>query len=102
MLKLEIIDELERGRRYVNTENLEVLVICRARDNDIVLSDTSVSRFHAQMIIDQGQVFIEDLQSANGVLVNRQRIEQRTELFLGDEITVGTTRILISEMDVQP
>jgi DNA-binding SARP family transcriptional activator len=63
--------------------------IGRLPDNDIVLDDATVSRYHA-MIVDTGTIFvITDLRSANGVTVADNRIRGSATLTDGDRIRVG-------------
>ncbi|OBH83409.1 BTAD domain-containing putative transcriptional regulator [Mycobacterium sp. E2989] len=62
--------------------------IGRLADNDIVLDDDTVSRFHA-VLVDTGNSFvITDLQSANGVEVAEQRIRTSATLADGDRIRI--------------
>ena len=60
-----------------------------------------VSRLHARLTIENGQVFIEDLKSVNYTHVNGQRLEPGHKLILrpGDEIILGRMRLVY---DVQP
>lgn len=67
---------------------LGVLVLGRSKDCEIVLASGQASRRHAQVEHHQGQLFVEDLGSVNGTLVNDVRIEARTELAAGDLISV--------------
>jgi DNA-binding SARP family transcriptional activator len=63
--------------------------IGRLPDNDIVLDDATVSRYHA-MIVDTGTSFvITDLRSANGVAVAGNRVRGSATLADGDGIRVG-------------
>ena len=63
--------------------------IGRLPDNDIVLDDDMVSRYHA-MIVDTGNSFvITDLRSANGVEVADKRIRGSATLADGDHIRIG-------------
>jgi SARP family transcriptional regulator, regulator of embCAB operon len=63
--------------------------IGRLSDNDIVLDDATVSRYHA-VIVDTGTSFvITDLGSANGVDVADQRIRTSATLADGDHIRIG-------------
>ena len=63
--------------------------IGRDSDNEIVLNNAYVSRHHA-VIVDTGASFvITDLQSANGVEVQRQRIRTTANLANGDHIRIG-------------
>jgi SARP family transcriptional regulator, regulator of embCAB operon len=74
------------GRRY----RLQATTtrIGRLGDNDIVLDDDDVSRYHA-VIIDTGTSFvISDLRSTNGVEVQGQRIRASAALAHGDRIRI--------------
>lgn len=64
-------------------------VIGRLDDCDIVLPSTSVSRQHARIFIENGRCFIEDMGSANGVIVDGQRVIQRRDLGTASQIRVG-------------
>lgn len=61
-------------------------------EGDIVLGgDTAASRLHAQVSLDDGRVFVEDLGSTNGTWVNQHRVGRRVELHRGDWLQVGET-----------
>jgi SARP family transcriptional regulator, regulator of embCAB operon len=63
--------------------------IGRLPDNDIVLDDATVSRYHA-MIVDTGNsIVITDLRSANGVHVAGNRIRGSAALTDGDRIRIS-------------
>jgi SARP family transcriptional regulator, regulator of embCAB operon len=63
--------------------------IGRRTDNDIVLDDDDVSRYHA-VVIDTGSSFvISDLRSTNGVQVQGRRIRSTATLTDGDHIRIG-------------
>jgi DNA-binding response OmpR family regulator len=65
-----------------------VTSIGRWEDNDVVVDDRWVSRYHAQIHRQGEQYVIEDLQSKNGTFVNGRRIATPTVLADGDEIQV--------------
>ena len=69
------------------------VVIGRAVTASIRLQDDGISRRHARIIMVGDQVIIEDLQSANGTLVNGELI-QHHGLRDGDKIRLGTTTML--------
>lgn len=69
------------------------IVIGRAADADIRLQDDGVSRRHARIVLMNGELCIEDLQSANGTLLNGDRV-RRAVLRDGDKIQMGSTTIL--------
>ena len=79
--------------RYL-VHDLEVppgeFVIGRSPDCQLSLDDPLVSRRHAILVVQSDAVFVEDLTSRNGVLVNAKRIHGPTRLNDGDQIQVGS------------
>ncbi|MQY31026.1 BTAD domain-containing putative transcriptional regulator [Nocardia aurantia] len=67
------------------------LKIGRMTDNDLVLEDPKVSRYHAQIQTARTGLVIRDLHSANGVYVNDEPIEEAGVLADGDELLIGGT-----------
>lgn len=55
----------------------------------IILSDTSISRIHAQITRQPAGHFIADLQSSNGVTLNGERLTAPAQIFAGDVVTLG-------------
>ena len=68
-------------------------VVGRASNATIRLNDDGISRRHARIFNEGGVLFIEDLKSANGTVVNGQQID-RLKLSDGDKIRLGPTTIL--------
>lgn len=64
-------------------------VLGRYRECDIILPSENVSRRHARLLVEGGRLFVEDLNSANGVFVNGDRIRERTALADGAVIRLG-------------
>lgn len=71
----------------------DIVSIGRARDNDIVIENLSVSRNHARIRRQGGKFVLTDLHSANGTFVNAVRVT-KTEIVDGDVLSVGKHRIL--------
>ena len=71
----------------------ERTTIGRSPECNIFLDDVTVSRKHAVLIEENGEVSIEDLGSLNGTFVNRRRIEAPTRLQSGDEVQIGKYRL---------
>lgn len=67
----------------------EETVIGRSEDVDISIADTRVSRHHLRLIVEGGQVLIEDLGSTNGTFVNGQRV-RRSPLANNDKIHISS------------
>jgi DNA-binding SARP family transcriptional activator len=63
--------------------------IGRLPDNDIVLDDATVSRYHAVIVDTGNSIVITDLRSANGVHVAGNRIRGSAALTDGDRIRIS-------------
>ena len=73
------------------------MVIGRDLSNDIVISDSEVSRRHARIFMQGNNYVIEDLGSTNGSFVNGQRLTGSYVLRPGEIITFGETLSLVFE-----
>ncbi len=72
--------------------------IGRARNNDIVLPDSSVSKLHAHINLDKGgAISIGDAGSRNGTKVNEAKLEggKAAPLQSGDTLTLGRVEVLL-------
>jgi FHA domain len=79
----------EPGRVYELRK--ERTTIGRSRESDIFLEDLAVSRLHSTINRDDGgRYYLRDENSANGTLLNGQRVSEQ-ELQEGDEVQVGQT-----------
>jgi pSer/pThr/pTyr-binding forkhead associated (FHA) protein len=67
----------------------------RTADNDVVVRDGSASRSHARVYEENGEIFVEDLKSANGTIVNRSLLRAPRVLANGDTITIGDVELRI-------
>jgi serine/threonine-protein kinase len=66
----------------------ESAVVGRDRSCNIVLTHPAVSRRHARISVQGGQVVLEDLKSANGTFVNNARVE-KINVAEGDVVRFG-------------
>src|SRR5271166_3791821 len=66
------------------------IVVGRSSDLDMVLVEDMVSRKHARIAMQQDQIWIEDLGSTNGTIVNGEKIK-RARLKEGDRVLIGTS-----------
>jgi type III secretion system YscD/HrpQ family protein len=67
---------------------------------DIVFQDLSVSRQHARLIVDEeNNIFIEDLGSRNGVLINGELIQEKHPISSQDLVALGTTTFLMIDRE---
>jgi phosphoserine phosphatase RsbU/P len=72
--------------------------IGRQADNHLILRDSRASRHHAQIVCEDGELWIEDLQSRHGTIVNGFRI-RRHKLAEGDHVDFGfadSYRLIVS------
>ncbi|MFA5624592.1 MAG: FHA domain-containing protein [Bradymonadales bacterium] len=63
--------------------------IGRVEGSDIILPSSSVSRTHARISISNGKCYIDDLGSANGIIVNGVSVKTRQELKNGAKVRIG-------------
>jgi type III secretion system YscD/HrpQ family protein len=67
---------------------------------DIIFHDLSISKKHARLYLDEEeQVSIEDLESRNGVLIDGQKIEEKTQLAPNNLVSLGTSTFTIIDQD---
>ncbi|HEX4406263.1 MAG TPA: GGDEF domain-containing protein [Polyangia bacterium] len=69
-------------------------VIGRGQRAQIRLLDDGISREHAQLVIVNDRIVLQDLGSTNGTYCNGLKVEANKELVDGDKILVGSTTIL--------
>jgi len=96
-LRLSIVEGPDTGKTFALPAD-EPQLIGRSSEA-LPISDTTVSRRHAELTPDDGRWFVRDLQSQNNTYVNGRRIIGRTELSEGDEIRVGATVIRMGEVE---
>ena len=75
-----------------------VITIGRTPDNKIVVPHAQVSSRHAQIVQQAGQLFLEDLRSANGTFVRGQRIApgQKVPIANGEKVYIGPMPLLVN------
>jgi len=88
---LSILEGLERGRVYDSLET--PVTIGREEDNMVQLNDERVSRVHAKLQEDRGQIILTDLNSTNGSRVNGHPVQLRV-LQPGDHLQIGRCTLL--------
>src|SRR4029079_7820268 len=65
-------------------------VIGQESQNEIVVDEASVSRRHARLtVVTDEELYVEDLDSANGTLIDDQPVAGMTRLELGAQIRLG-------------
>ncbi len=91
MAKL-IINPQMPSRKEIDLPRAD-LSIGRDPTNDVVIPDALVSRRHARIVFDGREYLFHDCESANGSLLNGDRISER-KLSDGDVLWLGASRLL--------
>jgi ABC transport system ATP-binding/permease protein len=106
-----VIEDDEGNRQEIPVDGLNEITIGRAPGNTVQLDQRNVSRRHARLSAQSGALVVEDLHSANGTLLNGERLTVPRPLQDGDQLTIGdygvvlqhdtdTHRIQVVEADV--
>jgi pSer/pThr/pTyr-binding forkhead associated (FHA) protein len=94
----QVIEGIDKGRTF--RELPTPVTIGREEGNLLRLNDERVSRFHAKVQFDNGEVILTDLESTNGTRVNGNVVQIR-RLRPGDRVGVGRSVLLFgSEQEI--
>jgi DNA-binding NtrC family response regulator len=88
-LRVEVVDGPDKGAHAVGGE---VLSVGTARDNALVASDFTVSRYHLEVAARPNGILVTDLGSTNGTYAGAVRIE-RAIVPPGTLVTLGGTTV---------
>lgn len=87
---------------HVHTNDFVILplypetTVGRKTDNDLVLSDVTISGLHCKILNENGVIYVVDENSTNGTFVNDERISEKAQLHHGDKLTLGKQEFNIS------
>jgi uncharacterized RDD family membrane protein YckC len=95
-----IVNPTASNRREIPLTRTTILTIGRDPSNDLVLPDAMVSRRHAVVEHRGRQFYLRDCSSANGSVVNGDRVTERA-LRDGDLVAIGSMRLLYREESVE-
>jgi predicted component of type VI protein secretion system len=90
-LTFQILEGVDKGRVF--RDLIIPVTIGREEGNMLRLNDERVSRFHAKVQLDGGDIIITDLDSTNGTRVNGSPVQIR-RLKPGDQIAMGRSVLL--------
>ena len=69
--------------------------------NDIVVKADGVSKYHAFLVEEEGELYLQDNDSLNGTFLNNDRIRDRRKLAQGDIIQIGYRLIKVDFLSAQ-
>src|SRR6185312_8152939 len=87
MLKLHIVPP--EGLPFDHPFQGDSLVVGRAADADLTLADPCLSPRHSRLYRAGSAVYVEDLGSRNGTLLNGQQVLGPSRLAVGDTIQIS-------------
>src|SRR5262245_9467311 len=99
MFKVVIQDD--EGKTTVVPLIRTELTTGRKEGNTIRLTERNVSRRHARILRNNGEVQIEDLGSYNGIRVNNARIAERVSLRVSDQVQIGDYKLYLKAEGVE-
>jgi pSer/pThr/pTyr-binding forkhead associated (FHA) protein len=73
----------------------EINLIGRAKDNTVILDESTVSGYHSRLSYQQEQWWLEDLGSRNGTFLNDLPVTEPLVITYGDELGFGNVRMRI-------
>jgi predicted component of type VI protein secretion system len=87
----QVLEGIDKGRTF--RELPTPITIGREEGNVLRLNDERISRFHAKIQADSGEIILTDLDSTNGTRVNGNVVQIR-RLRPGDRVGVGRSLLL--------
>jgi pSer/pThr/pTyr-binding forkhead associated (FHA) protein len=77
-MKITII--LPNGKKVESKQEKSIIIVGRSKDCDLQIDDEALSRKHCRIEECDGNFFVTDLGSTNGVFLNGDRIQSETKL----------------------
>ena len=97
---LKVISGPNNGAEFSMQTGNSYVIGTDANACDIVFHDTSVSRQHARISVsDDDQLFIEDLKSRNGTLLEGAPTQGKQPLATNVHVSLGTTSFLVFDRE---
>ncbi|MCP4676974.1 MAG: FHA domain-containing protein [Deltaproteobacteria bacterium] len=87
---LVVVSGPSRANRFELPQSPANLIVGRGDEVDISIDDRDISRKHAEIVVESGGVFIRDLGSRNGLIVEGEQVEA-VRLEPGNQFKLGKT-----------
>ena len=98
MKQIRVLDSQGREYTYPIEDSVAEVTVGRSESNDIILSSKTVSRRHAIVKVMGDRILLVN-QSANGVLVNGERVDRVSELNYGQFARIEPYRICVEQAE---
>src|SRR5262244_4153655 len=99
IVTLQVLEGIDKGRMFRDLPT--PVTIGREEGNLLRLNDERVSRYHAKVQFDNGEIILTDLESTNGTRVNNTVVQIR-RLRPGDRVGLGRSLLLFgSEREIR-
>lgn len=95
MLRLDVVPP--EGLPFDHSFTGDSLVVGRAADADLTLADPFLSRRHSRFFRQGSTIFVEDLGSRNGTLLNGQHVREPSPVAVGDTIKISGSLLTVLE-----
>ncbi len=96
--KCRLLSESDGEPTIDRTFDQSVITIGAMDDNDLVLGDDTVSRYHCRIVQEDNAYVVQDLASTNGTFINKVRIKE-AYLKTGCTLTLGKTALRFTTID---
>ena len=91
---LKVLEGAKTGTKIAVKK--DEFLIGRSQKCHLCAGSSSVSRRHCAITRQDARVSIQDLGSRNGTLVNGEKITEQVELSSGDELDIGSLKLLVT------
>jgi serine phosphatase RsbU (regulator of sigma subunit) len=78
---------------FLVEDGVSAVSIGRSTQNDLVISDSSLSRHHAKLRFEGQRILLDDLGSRNGTFLRERRVGEGQVVSIGDEVVLGEIRM---------
>jgi pSer/pThr/pTyr-binding forkhead associated (FHA) protein len=87
IVQLRLANGKQAGAMYLVWKS--PFIIGRHQQADLQIGDQRVSVHHCCIVVRDNEVWVRDMDSTNGTLVNDEKLEGEKRLAIGDRIQVG-------------
>lgn len=100
-MNVRLVLEQKRKRIWSAQLRRPEATLGRASGCTVRIPSSQVSRLHCRLRIENGLVFVEDLESVNGTFVNGARVRRKEIVHPGDRLSLGSVTFLV-EYELSP